>query len=159
MIQRVLIALMVGLTFLWTGSTALARIPQMEGYVVVDGERHAFPVSPTAQRELEQVLGQVGQLSGMRSHTLPTRYLLFRFPQSAVFMGSPIHHPVREVAVIAPSRLEPPRLLVKNPQNQWVEYQTHRSLLPLLDQLKAHVKQKKGGFLSLMPYYTSCFQI
>ncbi|MDR6225235.1 hypothetical protein [Desmospora profundinema] len=164
--QWFLIILVIGFAIFWTNEVSAhnrppAQISQVEGFYVMNGDREAFTVSRMVQTELENVLSQVEQMAGMRSHALPPRYLLFRFPQPVAFIQSPISHPVREVIVIAaPTKWEPARLLIKNPKNQWVEYRTSRSLKPLLHQLKKEVRKKKSGSLSLMPYYTATrFQI
>ncbi|GGE12935.1 hypothetical protein GCM10011571_12910 [Marinithermofilum abyssi] len=114
-----------------------AQIPAVKGYRVQSQSEQPVPVSGIAKGELERVLGEITQMSGMRSLQMPPRYWVFRFPSPVVLNSSPIGHPVREVAVIPPSSAtDEPRLLVKNTQNQWVEYKTARPLSGLLSQMR-----------------------
>lgn len=119
-----------------------AKVAQVEGYRVIHQKRAPFRVNRAMQAELEQVLKGIQQMAGMRSYNLPDHYVLFRFSHPVVLASSPVGHPIREIIVTPPSSLwEPPRLLVKNPQNQWVEYKSDRSLHLLAEKFKA---QKKG---------------
>ncbi|OYD08880.1 hypothetical protein [Paludifilum halophilum] len=118
-----------------------ARISKVEAYRIHYREHTSFHVTRTTHAELEQVLGSIHQMAGMRSYSLPKKYILFRFPSPVTLTGTPVVHPIREVIVTPPrSSGIPPRLLVKNPQQQWVEYKTSRPLAPLLDQIQAGEK-------------------
>lgn len=118
-----------------------ATVARVEGYRVIHQKRAPFRVNRAMQTEVEQVLKGIRQMAGMRSFNLPDQYVLFRFPNPVVLASSPVGHPIREMIITPPSSpWEPPRLLVKNPQNQWVEYKTDRSLNLLAEQFKARKK-------------------
>lgn len=120
-----------------------AKISQVEGYRIIHQKRIPFKVNRGMQAELEQVLSGINQMAGMRSFELPDQYVLFRFPHPVALPTSPPGHPVREMIITPPANLwDPPRLLLKNPRNQWVEYKTNRSLLLLANQFKTRVKQR-----------------
>ncbi|GGA38187.1 hypothetical protein GCM10007416_08940 [Kroppenstedtia guangzhouensis] len=120
-----------------------AKISQVEGYRVIHQKQIPFRVNRGMQEELEQVLAGIHQMAGMRSFNLPDQYVLFRFPNPVVLTSSPPGHPIREMIVTPPTHhWDQPRLLLKNPQNQWVEYKSDRTLLPLANQFKVRIKQR-----------------
>ncbi|MFD1425367.1 hypothetical protein JOD24_000081 [Kroppenstedtia sanguinis] len=120
-----------------------AKISQVEGYRILHQKQIPFRVNRGIQAELEQVLTGIHQMAGMKSFDLPSQYILFRFPHPVALPTSPPGHPIREMIITPPTNLwDPPRLLLKNPQNQWVEYKTNRSLLPLANQLKTQIKPR-----------------
>jgi hypothetical protein len=89
--------------------------------------------------EIEEILANVHQLTGFTANQLPEEYYLIQFPAPLLIPPpSPIIHPIKEMIVTIPRlKWEPHRLYLKNSQNQWLEYQTTRSLSLLIEQLKA----------------------
>ncbi|MFC4076883.1 hypothetical protein [Salinithrix halophila] len=115
-----------------------ARIAEVKGYQIQHLKKTPFPVDQATQAELEQILGDINQMAGMRSQMLPDQYVLFRFPKPVVLMATPVGHPVRELILTRPAKAwTPPRLLIKNGQNQWVEYRSNHPIAPMLDRVKA----------------------
>ncbi|SFS67129.1 hypothetical protein [Marininema halotolerans] len=119
-------------------ATPPARIAEVKGVQVHQGKGKSFTVNRISQSELEHVLAGVDRMMGMRTSHLPDEYVKFRFPKPVVLSTSPVGHPIREIIITRPTKVwEPPRLLIKNQQQQWVEYHSRQSLMPLLDRIKA----------------------
>lgn len=115
------------------------KVPKVEAYRVHSGHVRPVPVTRLIHVEVERVLEGIHQMAGTSLRQMPTEYFLFRFPMPVLLSGSPVGYPIREIAVTIPrSAWDPPRLLIRNGQNHWVEYRTSRPLTVLLDQLKKH---------------------
>ncbi|MEW9032477.1 MAG: hypothetical protein AB2404_07095 [Planifilum fimeticola] len=113
------------------------RVSKVEVYRVHSGHARPVPVTRLIHVEVERVLEGVQQMAGTSFSQMPAEYFLFRFPTPVALPDSPVGYPIREIAVTAPqSAWDPPRLLIRNGQNHWVEYRTSRPLTVLLDQLK-----------------------
>lgn len=118
-------------------AVAPPKVSQMEVYRVHSGHARPLPVTRLLRVEVERMLEGVEQMTGTSFPHMPAEYFLFRFPTPVALPDSPVGYPIREIAVTAPrSAWDPPRLLIRNGQNQWVEYRTSRPLTVLLDQLK-----------------------
>jgi len=121
------------------GAEIPPKVSKVEVYRVHSGHARPVPVTRLIHVEVERVLEGVNQMTGTAFRQMPTEYFLFRFPSPVVLSGSPVGYPIREIAITLPrSAWDPPRLLIRNGQNHWVEYRTSRPLTVLLDQLKEH---------------------
>ncbi|SDW67460.1 hypothetical protein SAMN05444487_105101 [Marininema mesophilum] len=128
-------------TYTQATSQPPARISEVNGVRVHHGEGKSFTVNRISQSELEQVLKGLDRMMGMRSSNLPEEYVKFRFPKPVILISSPVGHPIREIIITRPTKIwDPPRLLIKNHQQQWIEYHSRQSLIPLLDYVKATQK-------------------
>jgi hypothetical protein len=113
------------------------KVAYVKAYRVHNQQLVPIPVTRITHHELERVLNGIEQMAGLSSYQLPSRYLLFRFPSPVILPRSPIGYPIKEVIVTQPSSAwDPPRLLVRNTQRQWVEYRTSRPLTHLIHQLQ-----------------------
>ncbi|SDY29755.1 hypothetical protein [Thermoactinomyces sp. DSM 45892] len=96
-------------------------------------------VSSTMRQEVGKVLSEVYQLSGLNSLQLPASYYHIHFPTPVVLsLFSPVRHPIDEIIITLPRNAwDEHHLLIKNQQNQWIEYKTHRTLGIFVNQLTA----------------------
>jgi hypothetical protein len=132
------------LCFCWSSQDALAKptfslSPHVKVYRVYIKQKHLIPTGLMIQNEIEQILSGIDQLTVISTIQLPRQYYLLRFSTPLVL---PAHHligyPIKEVIITLPvHHWDRHRLLIKNSQNQWAEYQTSRPLSILVNQLEA----------------------
>lgn len=111
------------------------QIANMKAYRISGTNTQLLPITRLVHIELEHILEGVTQPVGVTRSPLPPDYLLFRLSSPAV--ASPIAHPIHELIVTLPrSAGDPPRLLVKNQGQKWMEYRTKRPLTTIIHQLE-----------------------
>ncbi|MBA4492966.1 hypothetical protein ACFO25_08245 [Paenactinomyces guangxiensis] len=118
--------------------TAQSHVSEVKIWHVAGNIRHPVRTGLSIQNEVEQVLDSVQEMDGISFIYLPAEYYILRFSTPVILFSSPIGYPISEAVITFPeNRWDRYKLLIKNPQNQWVEYHTSRSLATLVHQLKA----------------------
>lgn len=115
------------------------RITSMEVIYRMGDTRAPLKVTSMIRQETENVLASIHHLSGLSAHQLPHEYYHLWFANPVVLPHfSPIGHPVTDLIITPPKHTwDEYHLLVKNGQNQWIEYKTKRSLHILVNKIES----------------------
>lgn len=104
-------------------------IGQVDVYKIEYQEQEQLRTSKWTEYEVSKVLQSITSMRAAHFPQLPVPHLLFKFERDVVLEDSPVPFPIREMVVTLPDRKgDQSYLLLKNPQGQWIAYDTSHPL-------------------------------